>query len=234
MHDIRVSVVVPAFNEEARIERCLESIKAQTLKPYEIILGDGSSTDKTRQIAKKYVTKITIQKKRSASTQRQGAAAAAKGSIIAFIDSDTVADRNWLKKTVEKFESDPAVVGVYGSVQFFDGSWFDKLMANIFNIYIGISGAVGFPAPAGMNMAARADAFKRIGGFNTSLNTAEDLDLFKRLKRTGRIKFSNAIVYTSARRIKRWGYPKFIFYHLSNLVHFRLRNGAHAHFENIR
>jgi len=232
---LKVSVVVPAFNEEARLAKCFESIKAQTFKPYEIILGDGSSTDRTRQIAKDYAVKIVVQKERSAAIQRQGAANVAKGDIIAFTDADSIADRDWLKKTVEEFEKGPQTVGVYGPVHLFDGSWLDRIVSKyFFSTYLWLSGLIDWPSMAGMNMAVRADDFRKIGGFDTSLATAEDLDLSRRLKKYGKIRFSGGIVYTSARRIKKWGYLKFFWYHFTNLVAFHTTGKPHGTYENVK
>ncbi len=232
---LKVSVVVPALNEEENIEQCLRSIKNQTLKPYEIILGDGGSIDRTRQIAKRYVDRVAISKLRGSSVQRHAAAKIAKGKIIAFIDSDSFADKNWLKKTAEEFEKSSEVVGVYGPVHLFDGNVLDKFVSKyIFSPYLWLTGLLGWSSMAGMNMAVRADAYKKVGGFNTELVTAEDLDLSKRLKKYGKIKFSGGIVYTSARRIKKWGYIKFFWYHFTNLFAFHTTGKPHATYENVR
>ena len=63
-HGAKISVIVPTFNEEERIKRLLDSIKKQTYKDYEIIIGDYNSTDRTIQIAKRYGAIITHAKKK--------------------------------------------------------------------------------------------------------------------------------------------------------------------------
>ncbi|MCS7109197.1 MAG: glycosyltransferase [Candidatus Micrarchaeota archaeon] len=231
---MNISVVIPALNEEKYIESCLKSIKKQTYKPLEIIVCDGNSEDRTREIAKKYADKVVIEKKRSAAAERQKGAMIAKGDVIAFIDSDTIAEKDWLKKIAEAFAKDRKVVAVYGRVLMRDGSKIDKILAHLFTPYIRFTDLIGKPAVAGMNMAVRKDAFKKIGGFNLSLKTAEDIDLFNRIKKEGRIKFVDAVTYTSARRLKHWGYKKFFLFHTTNLIKYTLTGKAKEEYEQVR
>ncbi len=228
----KVTVVVPTLNEEKYVESCLLSVQKQSYKPYEIIVCDGNSEDRTRQIAKKYATKVIIEKKRSAAAERQKAANMAKGDIIAFIDSDTIAERDWLKKMVEQFK--PGVVAVYGRVLMRDGSKIDNVLASLFTPYIRFTDLIGKPAVAGMNMAVRKDAFKKINGFNLALKTAEDIDLFNRIKKYGKTRYADAVTYTSARRLKHWGYKKFLFFHAKNLVKYTLTGKSQEEYEDIR
>jgi cellulose synthase/poly-beta-1,6-N-acetylglucosamine synthase-like glycosyltransferase len=232
--EIRVSVVVPALNEEKYIESCLKSLKEQSVKPYEIIVCDGNSEDKTREIAKRYADNVLREKKRSAAAERQKGANYAKGEIIAFIDSDTVAEKDWIKKIKETFEKHPNVVGVYGRVLLRDGSRIDRILSKLFTPYTKFTEIIGKPAVAGMNMAVRKDAFRRIGGFNLKLKTAEDIDLFHRLKKVGKIKYVDAVTYTSARRLKHWGYKKFFFFHASNLLKYTLTGKSHEEYDETR
>jgi len=230
----RVSVVIPALNEERHIEACLLSVRAQTLKPLEIIVCDNHSTDRTGAIAKKYADKVVLESKRSAAAVRQKGASFVKGDIIAFIDADSIADPRWLEHIARAFE-DRRVSGAYGPVLIFDGSPIDRFMSRyVFNQYVRLTHSLGKPSPAGMNMAVRASAFKRIGGFDTTLKTAEDIELFKRLAEVGRIAFCPATVFTSARRLKRWGYLKFFAFHTRNLLSFHSKGKASSEYEDVR
>ncbi len=129
---LKISVVVPALNEEKYIESCLKSLKSQSYKPLEIIVCDGNSEDRTREIARKYADKVIIEKRRSAAAERQKGAKIAKGEIIAFIDSDTIAEKDWLKKIADAFSKDENVVAVYGRVLMRDGSKIDNMLAKLF------------------------------------------------------------------------------------------------------
>jgi len=231
---LRVSVIIPALNEERHIEACLLSIKTQTLKPLEIIVCDGNSEDKTREIARKYADKVLIEKRRSAAAERQKGAMAAKGDVLAFIDSDSIADPRWLEQITKAF-SNKQVSGAYGPVLIFDGNPIDRFMSQyIFTQYIKLSHMLGKPSPAGINMAVRRSSFLKVKGFDISLKTMEDIELFRRLAKIGQIAFCPAMVFTSARRLKKWGYLKFFAFHTRNLFSFHSKGKSSADYEDVR
>src|SRR3989338_10402714 len=97
-----VSIIIPTYNVENILERCLFSIRNQTYKFLEILIVDDSSTDKTKQIAEKYgkyllyldpeeqkkkELKIPFQRKDKRSAQRNYGAKKARGDFLLFIDS---------------------------------------------------------------------------------------------------------------------------------------------------
>jgi glycosyltransferase involved in cell wall biosynthesis len=231
---VRISVVIPALNEEKNIAKCLRSIREQDFEDFEIILADGYSRDRTVQIARKYCDKIIRDRARSAAAERQAGARIARGDIIAFMDADSFASPDWLARINEAF-SRGDTAGAYGKVLLHDGSSLDRWACkHLFNGYLWFASVVGRPAASGMNMAVRRSAFRKAGGFNTKLVTGEDVDLFHRLKHYGKIRFCNAEVYTSARRIQKWGYLKFFAFHLTNLLSYNISGKTHAEYEIVR
>ncbi|MDX9701936.1 MAG: glycosyltransferase [Candidatus Auribacterota bacterium] len=114
-----VSVVVPAYNSAAMMELCLAALLAQTYPKnmYEIIIVDNKSTDSTADIIKKYPVIYLLEADRqSPYAARNKGIMHAKGEIVAFTDSDCVADEHWIEKAVERFR-DPAVIGVGGRIR---------------------------------------------------------------------------------------------------------------------
>lgn len=87
-----ISVIVPAYNEQHYIKKCLESLMNQDLAKtfYEIIVIDNASTDKTSQIVKKLPVKLVYEPKRSVVKARQKGVNEALGSIVASADADTI------------------------------------------------------------------------------------------------------------------------------------------------
>ncbi len=219
---MRVSVVIPTLNEEKNILNCLRSIEKQSVKPYEIIVSDGSSEDRTLELVKKFSKsckipiRIVVSKRRSPSIQRQKGAEVARGDIVAFIDADSIANEHWIKKIVEEFK-DKRVVGVYGEV-IVPRPY--RTLSMIFNIYMKISSHIS-PSPSGMNIAVRNEILKR-ENFDESLITCEEIDLFHRLKKYGKIKFIESKVQTSSRRIKKWGILRFFIFHLLNVLRYNI------------
>jgi len=101
---MKVSVVIPTYNEEKRISECLSALIEGTEKPFEIIVADGNSSDKTRVIAASYGATVINNPKGHAAAGRNVGIKAAKGEVIAFLDADCIPDRDWLKEIKYAFE----------------------------------------------------------------------------------------------------------------------------------
>ncbi|MFH1255801.1 MAG: glycosyltransferase [Candidatus Diapherotrites archaeon] len=237
MPEVDISVVVPALNEEKRIARCLESIKAQKFSgSYELIVCDGNSEDKTREIAAKLADKVVVEKKRSIAAERQGGAKEAIGEVIAFTDADAVVPENWLEEIKKEFGKEKGIAMVYGNVFLLDSGGFGKkvsyfLMPKFLSAFV----FFGLHNPIGSNMAVKREAFLKVGGFDTSIVTCEDLDLAKKIKGIGKVKYAGGCkVFVSARRIKKMGYPSYVFFHLSNAVKFFLTGKGKNEYEPVR
>ncbi len=213
---MRISVVIPALNEEKYIERTLKSISEQN--PYEIIVVDNGSTDKTAEIASKYA-KVIKEPEKGVAKARDTGWRIAKGDIIAFTDADTVVGKNWINEIENSLKGD--AVAVYGPVYLLDGNIFENFLAKYgFTLFLLINHYLISPHFSGQNFAVKRRALESIDGFNTKLKTAEDVDLSRRLHK----KFKNKIifnknlkVYTSARRLKA-GYLKFFAHHTKNYL----------------
>ncbi|MDO8444966.1 MAG: glycosyltransferase [Deltaproteobacteria bacterium] len=111
-----VSVIVPIYNSQAYISKCLEALLAQTykLESYEVIVVDDGSTDKTADIIKNYPVKYIYQKNQGPATARNRGVKEAKGDIILFTDSDCVPLSNWIEEMVRPFKS-PDIAAVKGA-----------------------------------------------------------------------------------------------------------------------
>lgn len=98
-----VSVIIPALNSEKFIDQCLNSIKNQTYKNVEVIVVDNNSTDKTKQIAKRY-TKLVFNKGPERSAQINFGAQNAKGKYLYRVDSDFIVEPKVIEQCVNKCE----------------------------------------------------------------------------------------------------------------------------------
>lgn len=102
-----ISIVIPTYNSEKTLAKCLESIKSQTYKNIEIIIADGGSTDKTLEIAKKYTNKIFHNPLITGEAGKAVGIRYAKGEVIALIDSDNILPtKNWLRRMIEPFKDE--------------------------------------------------------------------------------------------------------------------------------
>jgi glycosyltransferase involved in cell wall biosynthesis len=116
-----ISVVVPTYNEEKNIEACLRSILNQTLprEKYEIIVVDGDSKDKTRDIASNFADIVIIQTSEGVGGARNDGIMLGSGKIIATTDADCEAYPGWLE-VIEKSFEDSNVVAVSGILDPYD------------------------------------------------------------------------------------------------------------------
>ncbi len=232
-----VSVVIGALNEEKYIAKTLASVKAQkTRHRFEIIVGDGYSRDKTAAIAKKLGAKVVKEKNRSAAWERQAGTKIAKGEVIAFTDADARVPGDWVERIASEFEKDKSLGLFYGPVYFSDAGKLDfALSKSMMPAFMLVMSAFGAHNTIGSNFAVRRSLFEKAGGFNTALKTAEDLDLTKRMSKLGGVKYSGALsIDVSARRVKKWGYLRFVAYHIINALRYHFTGRAHQGYEDVR
>ncbi len=209
----KVSIIIPAINEEKLLPSTLESVKTQTYRNLEVIVKDGLSDDKTVEIAKKNGAKVISLRDSSAGEARNQGAQLATGDILVFLDADTLMARDTVSKLVEDFRKYDAVL-VFPRyltreeadevdskppyvVRVFVKSWFtfEDLFRKYADRYAG-----------GMCMACDAVAFRKIGGFNEQLKVCEDIEISYRFRRLGQVICDHDIVvYPSARRYLKGG-----------------------------
>jgi glycosyltransferase involved in cell wall biosynthesis len=124
---MKISVVIPVFNEEALIKRCLAALLNQTKKPFEIIVVDNNSTDLTATIAKSYGARVIQEKQQGMIYARNAGFSAAAGEIIARIDADTTVPKDWIEKINRHFIQDPNLIALSGPT-FFEDAKFNHLL----------------------------------------------------------------------------------------------------------
>ena len=176
-----VSVVITTKNEERNIERCLQSILAQTYQPIEIIVVDNFSTDQTREIAQRYTSKV-YEKGPERSAQRNfGMIDAASGAYVIFVDADMILSPALIENCVARMARGDCVAlhireivlgrNFWSQVRRFERTFYDGTP---------IDGARFF----------LRSAFIEVGGFDAELFTegsGEDWDIDKLIKRVGSI-----------------------------------------------
>lgn len=100
---MKISVIIPTYNEEKSIKDCLDSLNEQTFKEYEILVIDDGSTDKTVEIINSFLDaqhslKLLQQKHLGPGIARNLGAENAKGEILVFVDSDMTFEKDFLEK----------------------------------------------------------------------------------------------------------------------------------------
>jgi len=216
---MKVTVVIPALNEEKYIAKTLKSIREQTIKP-EIIVVDSGSSDGTVEVAAKYADKI-LKGKKNIAYNRQIGAEEGTGEIIVTTDADCIHPREWLSKLIKYFD-DERVVCVSGQTLPIkeEGNFLDFLCYFTANLILkAVNDLLGKALFRGSNVAYRKDVFLKAGGYDTKLIAREDSELTRRLSKYGKTIFDmNIKVYTSMRRRKNTGWLKTMRYYLDTPV----------------
>ncbi len=223
----KISVIIPARNEEKYIESCIRSVKSQDFSDYEIIVVDNGSTDKTSEIAKKLGANVVFEPRVGLPQARETGRRMANGDILLYIDADTVIPPSYLSKVFEFFENHSEISAITNPFFFYDGNW----KTNIFiwfafkvarPLYSKILDTFNLPKfVIGGNFAVRKYILEKIGGFNTNIKFyGEDTDISIRISKEGSIAFlPNLYTSTSARRYIRQGLLKtqsiYLFNHFS-------------------
>jgi glycosyltransferase involved in cell wall biosynthesis len=204
---MKVSVVIPVYNEEKYIGKCLDSLMKQSEKAAEIIVVDNNSQDNTLAIVEKYPgIKIIKEKLQGTTPTRNRGFNEAKGEIIARCDADTILPPNWVKKITKAFSANKNVVALSTATAYHDLPLLNRSYLPSDMIYYTSKAILGFPAMFGPSMAISKKAWLKVKK-NICLDDRkvhEDIDLSIHIKKYGEIIFlPDVFVKISARRIKK-------------------------------
>lgn len=208
MANLKVSIIIPAYNEEKTIARTIKSLKAQSYKNFEIIVVDNNSKDRTKEIASRYVKTITEKKQGYISAVKRGVSEAT-GDILTFCDADSFYKKNWLKKMITAFK-DKRTVAVYGTAMFYDTNIIMSLLSTfLYSVFLIFSKILGLDNTAGFNFLFRKSAYETVGGYDENWKFGSpDIEFGARLKKLGKVSLKMTIVMTSSRRFKKGGFLK--------------------------
>ncbi len=172
----KVSIIIPAYNEEKDIKDVLESIIKQTYpkKLIETIVIDDKSTDRTAEIASKYPVKLIKGKHKGVGAARNLGIKNASGDIILFVDADQILDKNYVKEIVKIFE-DKNVGGVSGIEYLWNKN---SLIARLSYLKKRLGYETSKLIPLG---AVRKDVIKKVGYINPKYGMYDDWEFAKRV-----------------------------------------------------
>lgn len=204
-----VSVIIPTFNRSRSIMDAIDSVMAQTVPVYEVIVVDDGSTDETPEILAGYGDRIIVirQENRGVSAARNAGIRRATGEWIGFLDSDDL----WLEQKIEHFANDlqkfeVEVIMHYSNIDFVGGGY----KWNLFDIQRlavppGISVLNKDPSDVAVfgcspiSALVRKDVLRRVGLFDEDLSFGEDMLFFFRLSHLGAWIICNRITCVARR-----------------------------------
>ena len=214
---MKISFVIPAYNEEEYLGKCLDSIIKESRgkeRDIEIIVVNNASTDGTRAVAERYPN-VTIvdEKQKGIVFARHAGFVASSGELVANVDADTMLTPGWIDTTLAEFQKNPHLVTLSGPFIYYDLPKRSQFLVKIFygitylayliNRFIFRVGSV----VQGGNFIVRRTALLKIGGYDTSIVFyGEDTDIARRMNKEGDVKFTFALpMYSSGRRLAKTG-----------------------------
>ena len=168
---MKISVVLTTKNEENNIGKLLDSLINQE-EPYEVLVVDSDSTDKTQEIVKSYSKKsknikLIVHPGTRAESMNYGIKQA-KGDAVAFIGGDDVADKDWIKEIRAGLKNADIIVGSLVATE-------EEKVQNVENVKLFHKGTnVSYP---GTNTTYKKEILDKIGGFDPWFSSAEDLEI---------------------------------------------------------
>lgn len=179
-----ISIIIPAYNSAQTLRQCIASIRNQKFTSrYEIVLVDNGSTDDTVALARRMsVDKIVLSPDTTVYGARNEAVRESKGDVLAFIDSDCIADPNWLTEGTASLQNYDVVAGhicpqksnrhILYNYDYYVARARNDMPGREVNIAAG-------------NAFVPVDIFKALKGFDASLQTAADSIFSMRARKFG-------------------------------------------------
>jgi glycosyltransferase involved in cell wall biosynthesis len=211
---MKISVIVPTYNEEENIVSCLETLHSQTFPKdeYEIIVVDGNSRDQTRERAEPLADRVIIQTSKKVGGARNDGVNIAKGEIIATTDADCHIPPEWIETIAQSFEDRSDVVQLYGPIYPIEPGIKNKISLGLTN---GFS-RLGYHTrmlyfTLGCNTAFNRDAFIKAGMYQC-IDAGDDLEIALRMSELGLVVFNPDMkVGFSMRRYDQFGTIKSLY-----------------------
>ncbi|NOG84359.1 MAG: glycosyltransferase family 2 protein [Planctomycetes bacterium] len=189
-----ISIIIPTFNEEENIKRCLEGLVK--IPGIEIIVVDGGSDDSTVQVARVYKGVKVLSSVRGRAVQMNLGASVSHGDILLFLHADCILSGEIVLEVPHVIEESLAVGGAF-KIKLLSG----KFSYRMIEIGINLRSKI-FKLPYGdQGLFVKRSLFKKLGGFKV-MEVCEDLDFVYRLRRYGEIMIVDKEIFASVRR---WG-----------------------------
>jgi glycosyltransferase involved in cell wall biosynthesis len=192
-----ISIIIPAYNEESLLAATLRAVRDSADaagEPYELIVADDGSTDRTAEIARAEGAQVVSVRVRQIAAARNAGARVAKGDLLVFVDADTLVSPAVLEGAIAAVRAGAVGGGSAAQTDSNDPPWGPPLM--VFASWL--MRTLGWAA--GCFMFVRTDVFQRVGGFDEVYFASEEIHLSRAVKKHGPFVILRDAVITSGRK----------------------------------
>jgi len=209
---LKISVIIPAFNEEQLLGESLRHVKDAMAVFHqhgweaELIVCDNNSTDRTAELARAAGATVVFEPVNQIARARNRGAAAASGDWLIFTDADSQPSRELFDAVAKEIVVGRCLAGGC-SVRYDQTSFFTERLVSVWNWLSRTRRWM-----AGSFIFCEANAFRQAGGFNLELFASEEIDLSERLKKLGRetnrevVILREAWLVTSSRKLRLYSF----------------------------
>jgi uncharacterized protein (TIGR00661 family) len=214
---LKLSIIIPTYNEEEYLPNLLESIKRQDFTDYEVIIADAHSTDQTREIAQSYGARIVDGGLPSVGRNR--GAEVAQGKFLLFLDADVIMSQGYLESALLEFVESSVGIAIT-QIEPLSDKTFDRVSHDFANFFMRNVESIKPHGAGCYGMITWKKLHELVGGFDEHLDFGEDTDYIEKIAhltsfkvlRTPRLFVSTRRVEMEGRRNIALKYAKSTFY----------------------
>lgn len=240
----RLTILIPAYNEEAALPETLASLRRMSPQPDEILLVDGGSTDGTVALAAKAGLRVVVSPRKGRAVQINHGVALADGDVVCVLHADSILPADAVPVILATMADGrialasftPRLAGPGGTrwgstFHNWIKTWYAPMLTRPHLFFKGVRLLFGDHA-----MFFRREHFLAVGGCDERVVVMEEADLCIKLVRFGRIKMVPRWVWTSDRRIVAWGRwrANWIYFKVGMLWTLGARERLADHYPDVR
>lgn len=200
---MKLSIIIPTYNEEEYLHKLLESIKTQSFTDYEIIIADADSVDGTREIAAHYGCKIV--EGGLPGVGRNNGANIAAGEYLLFLDADAILTNDYLEDAINEFDDKDLDIAIT-QIEPLSDSKTDKIFHDLANLFMKSVESLKPHGAGCYGILTKKSMHEEADGFDESLDFGEDSNYIYKIGKIGNFRvLRKPKLLVSTRRLEKEG-----------------------------